>query len=181
MEQALKDQWRELRHGKKEALFSLYNGMYFHLVRFGLKFIADDELVKDCINQLFLKLWEKHSSLPEVSEIRSYLFTAFRRLILDELSYRSKIDAAINQLASEDRENELSYEEIIINIQKDEKVKVKLHKAISQLTPRQKELIRLKFFEGLSYEQIALETSQTVKTAYNTIYDAIKMLRKLLK
>jgi len=42
-------------------------------------------------------------------------------------------------------------------------------------------LIQLKFFEGLSYEQIADRTSQTVKTAYNTVYDAIKMLRKILK
>ena len=43
------------------------------------------------------------------------------------------------------------------------------------------ELIQLKFFEGLTYEQIAERSSQTVKTAYNTIYDAIKMLKKLLK
>lgn len=173
--------WEEMRKGDKQALFTLYNAMYFHLIRFGLKMGIDDDLVKDCINQMFLNLWEKRTRLNTVENVRPYLFTTLRHIILDELSHLNKIGAAIEKKLYEDEQDELPYEEIIIRMQQDDELKRKLQQAIEKLTPRQIELIRLKFFEGLTYEQIAGRTSQSVKTAYNTIYDAIKMLRKLLK
>ncbi|MEC5146806.1 Sigma-70 family RNA polymerase sigma factor [Chitinophaga sp. 180180018-2] len=170
--------WDRLRNGDKQALFALYNNTYPHLLRFGLKICGNDELVKDCITQLFLQLWARHHQLPPVTNVPAYLFTALKRQLLDQLAYQSKIHDAINTLTEE---NELSYEEIIIQVQHDEEVKRRLQLAIRALTPRQMELVQLKFFEGLSYEQIAAQTSQTVKTAYNTIYDAIKALRKMLR
>lgn len=99
--------------------------------------------------------------------------------MLDQLAYVDRTNLAVNKM--ETATNELSYEEIMVGLQQDEELKNKLRVAIAQLTPRQVELIQLKFFEGLSYEQIAQRTSQSVKTAYNTVYDAIKMLRKILK
>lgn len=173
--------WEQIRQDDKQALFALYNNTYFHLIRFGLKICGDDELVKDGVNQLFLQLWEKRAQLHPVTQVRAYLFTALRNHIQDQFNYRSKIDTAVHHLAHESDLSELSYEEIIIRVQHDEELKTKLRLAMQQLTPRQTELIRLKFFEGLTYEQIAAQTSQTVKTAYNTVYDAIKVLRKMLK
>jgi RNA polymerase sigma-70 factor (ECF subfamily) len=41
--------------------------------------------------------------------------------------------------------------------------------------------VNLKFFEGYSYEKIAETTQMSVKTAYNTLYDALKILREELK
>jgi RNA polymerase sigma factor (sigma-70 family) len=173
--------WQQLRQGNKQALFDLYNNTYFHLVRFGLKITADDELVKDCVTQLFFQLWDKHARLNEVTQVRSYLFTSLRRMLLDKLEYYSKTDEAISRLSGQDVVEELPYEEIIIRVQQNEEQRKKLYEAIEQLTPKQKELIRLMFFEGLTYEQVAATTTQSIKTAYNTIYEAIKILRKALK
>jgi len=176
-----KNYWEQMRLGDKQALFELYNKMYFHLIRFGLKINADDELVKDCVNQIFLNMWDKRERLQPVENVKSYLMTSLRHCMLDQLAYIDKTNIAFNQMGAEEDWKELSYEEIIIKVQQDEELKEKLGIAIKQLTPRQIELIQLKFFEGLSYEQIAEKTSQTIKTSYNTIYDAIKTLRKLLK
>lgn len=173
--------WQRLRSGDREALFGLYNNTYFHLVRFGLKVTANDELVKDCIARLFFQLWDKHSRLNEVTQVKSYLFTSLRRMLIEQLEYDSKIDIAETRFADNELKDELPYEEIIIKVQYDEEIRKRLHNAISQLTPRQTELIRLMFFEGLTYEQIAGKTSQSIKTAYNTVYNAITILRKLLK
>jgi RNA polymerase sigma factor (sigma-70 family) len=173
--------WDRMRAGDKQALFELYNNMYFHLIRFGLKLNADDELVKDCVNQIFLNLWDKRSRLNTVDNVKAYLMTSLKRCMLDQLAYDDRMAMAVNKMGAEEEWEELSYEEMMIRLQQDDELKDKLRLAIKQLTPRQMELIQLKFFEGLSYEQIAEKTSQTVKTAYNTIYDAIKMLKKLLK
>lgn len=173
--------WERLRSGDKQALFALYNNTYSHLLRFGIKISGSDELVKDCITQLFLQLWSRHQTLRPVTNVPAYLFTALKRQLLDQLAYRQRIHTAIHRMTDNGAERELSYEEIIIQVQQDEELKQRLQQALKTLTPRQIELVRLKFFEGLSYEQIAAQTSQTVKTAYNTIYDAIKALRKMLK
>lgn len=173
--------WERLRKGDKQALFELYNSVYFHLVRFGLKITANDELVKDCVTQLFFQLWEKHAKLQAVTQVRAYLFTSLRRMLLDKLEYYSKTVAAISRLSVKEEQEELPYEEIIIRVQHDEELRQRLYRAMEQLTPRQKELIRLMFFEGLTYEQVAAQTSQSIKTAYNTIYNAIQVLRKILK
>ncbi len=173
--------WQQLREGNKQALFELYNNTYFHLVRFGLKITANDELVKDCVTQLFLQLWDKHNRLNEVTQVRAYLFTSLRRMLIDKLDYHLKTDAAISRLSGKEESEELPYEEIIIQVQHDDELKQKLYKAMELLTPKQKELIRLMFFEGLNYEQVAARTSQSIKTAYNTIYNAIKVLRNTLR
>jgi len=173
--------WEQMRLGDQDALFGLYNNQYFHLIRFGLKINPDDELVKDCVNQVFLNLWDKRTKLNPVENVKSYLMTSLKRCMLDQLAYIDRTNHALHQMGETGESNELSYEEIMIGVQQDEELKNKLKIAIGQLTPRQFELIQLKFFEGLSYDQIAERTSQTVKTAYNTVYDAIKTLRKILK
>jgi RNA polymerase sigma factor (sigma-70 family) len=168
--------WKRIREGDKEALFVLYDDLYFHLVRYGLSVHADSDLVKDCIGQLFLKLWDKHASLNAVDNVQSYLFTSLRRLILDCLGAENKL----RNLQTVEGE-EASYEEILIAREHDEELKRNLGLALQALSPKQIELIRLKFFENLSYEEIASVSAQSVKTSYNTIYEAIKVLRLKLK
>ena len=170
--------WQKMKEGDKQSLFDLYDATYFHLVRFGLKTVPNDEVVKDTIMSLFFKLWDKRDGLAEVSNVKSYLFTSLKRLLLDYLANDVKMSEAIKAYCTNpDSKEELAYEEIIILVQEDEAIRKKLSLAIKQLTPRQSELIRLKFYEGLSYEQVALQTSQSIKTAYNTIYNAIQVLR----
>lgn len=150
-------------------------------MRYGLSVCGDDELTKDCINQLFLKLWDRRAKLDEVREVRGYLFSALRRQILDELAYSKRLDQALIHKLERDPESDLSYEEILILVEKDQEMKKKIELALQQLTPRQLELIQLRFYEGLSYEEIAKKFNHSVKTSYNIIYDAIKSLKKILK
>jgi RNA polymerase sigma-70 factor (ECF subfamily) len=172
--------WQKLREGDKDALFELYDNLYFHLVRYGLSVHADSDLVKDCISQLFLKLWDRHAKLNEVDNVQSYLFTALQRLIIDHINAENKAAASLLSIPM-GADAESSYEEMIIAREKEEEFRSGLRAAMQALSPKQIELIRLKFFENLSYKEIAHISSQSVKTSYNTIYDAIKILRVKLK
>lgn len=172
--------WQKIREGDKEALFVLYDDMYFHLVRYGLSVYADSDLVKDCIGQLFLRLWDRHASLNDVENVRSYLFTFLRRTIVDHLNAKGRTNSVMLDIHGEEG-MEASYEEIIIARERDEEINRNLRDALNTLSPKQIELIRMRFFENLSYKEIAHLNSQSVKTSYNTIYDAIKVLRLKLK
>jgi RNA polymerase sigma-70 factor (ECF subfamily) len=101
-------------------------------------------------------------------------------MILDQISHQFKIDTAVGRMITEHEQNVTSYEEILIRVQGDQEMNQRLHSALTKLSPKQKEFVKLKFFEGLTYDEIAEKHTQSVKTCYNVIYDAIKSLKKSL-
>jgi len=48
---------------------------------------------------------------------------------------------------------------------------------INELPNRQKELIVLKFYEGLSYDEIVQKTGLSHRTVYNKIHEGLKKLK----
>lgn len=173
--------WERMRLGDKDAFFDLYAQLYYDLVNFGIRVCGDAETSGEATDQVFVTIWEKHLQLDRVDNVAAYLRTFLKRKILRLLERKRKINDALLNAGADGEWMEMSYEEFIVMVQTDELLKYKLKTALEKLTFRQKQLIHLKFFEGLSYEQIAEQTQQTIKTAYNTVYDAIKILRKELK
>lgn len=172
--------WEGLRTGDKQSVFDLYNRLYFQLVNYGITVCGNTELTKDMVNQVFLELWDKRAKLVPVQNVKSYLSTYLRRKIIDYIRSERRTENAARENMLSEETIELSYEQYIVEVQTDAEIKYKLQTALARLTPRQRELIGLKFFEGLSYEAIAQKTSQNIKTTYNMIYEALKILRETL-
>lgn len=174
--------WEAMCLGEKDAFLNLYKSLYRSLAGFGLRVYGDSEMVTDILNQVFLEIWEKHDTLPRVEQVESYLRTILKRKILKRIAHENRLNKAISILVREDDDLlEMPYEELIVKIQSDELVKASLALAIEKLTPQQRKLIQLRFYDGLSYEDVAKRTQLTVRTAYNTIYTALKFLRTNLK
>ncbi|QIL42733.1 sigma-70 family RNA polymerase sigma factor [Pedobacter sp. HDW13] len=168
--------------GERDAFLNLYKSLYRSLAGFGLRVCSDSEVVTDTLNQVFLEIWEKHETLPRVEQVESYLRTILKRKILKRIAHEQRLNKAISVIVREDEALlEMPYEELIVKIQSDELVKTSLLAALEKLTPQQRKLIQLRFYDGLSYEDVAKRTQLTVRTAYNTIYSALKFLRTQLK
>jgi len=171
------NQWGSMAGGDKNAFLALYKSHYQALFSYGITLTANRELTKDCLQELFLEIWHKQSSLnKEIKNVRSYLFTWLRRKIFRELvllSAKTCTDEMVGSFATK----ELSYEELLIAFQQSEEKKEQLRNALKKLTKKQLEIIRMKFFENLSYAEIAAKTSLAPRTVYNLIYEAIRHLR----
>jgi len=164
--------------GDKNAFLTIYKDHYTTLFQYGFSLTCDKELTKDCIQELFLEIWKTRSSLTkEVENVRAYLCTWLRRKISKSITRLSK-EKLTNGLAKIFDLVELSYEELLIEFQQTEEKKERLNRALNKLTKKQIEVIRLKFFENLSYPAIADKTSLTTRTVYNIIYEAIHHLRE---
>ncbi|GAB3282005.1 hypothetical protein GCM10027347_58050 [Larkinella harenae] len=133
-------------------------------------------VTKDAINQIYADLWERGKNLPEVANIRSYLITALRRKLIKEFSRGERY----TELTDLEVDIEPSYEEIIVQGQEQEDLRNRLRQAIGQLTPRQRELIEMRFFRNKRNEEIAEETGMNINTVYNTLSSALKVLRQTL-
>ncbi|OIR03433.1 ECF RNA polymerase sigma factor SigK [mine drainage metagenome] len=157
----------------------MYKAYYQFLFVYGFRISADKELTKDCVHESFLEIWNNRNSLPEVQHVGAYLKTIVRRKILKEIPKTVKQYAGdIND--EKERTAESSYEDLLILIQSNQEMKLKVQKALLQLSPKQLEVIKMKFFEGKSYSEIAKKNASTARTVYNQIYEALKILRKHL-
>lgn len=169
--------WNQLRNGDPQSLLNLYNGHYIGLINFGTRMTGDRELTNDCISQVLIKLWNKHKNLPEVENVRAYLVTCLKNELLIELNKVNKTKFSNNDLKNELIGQEMSYEEYLIQTQTNVEIKDNLIRSFSCLSKREKQLLQMKFFDDLSYEDIALKCNITRRTAYNIIHTALKTLK----
>jgi RNA polymerase sigma factor (sigma-70 family) len=175
------NQRRSLEGNDRNVFLAFYRCHYQALFSYGIRLTANKELTKDCLQELFLEVWNKRIHLnKEIKNVRSYLFTWLRRKIFHELallSGKTRTDEMMESFATAD----MCYEELLIAFQQSEEKKEKLRSALTKLTKQQLEMIRLKFFENLSYSEIAEQTSLAPRTIYNLIYQAIRHLREHMR
>ena len=72
---------------------------------------------------------------------------------------------------------EPSYEDLLIAFQNSESDRKNIQNALEHLTKKQLEIIRMRYFDNLSYKEIACRTSLTSRTIYNTVFEALRRLR----
>ena len=94
--------------------------------------------------------------------------------MIDSLKKESPMEGALLQM---DAEHEFSYEEVIIAFQEEESTRKTLQEALSHLTAKQKEVIRLRFYDNKNYEEIARLQGCEPRTIYNRMYEAVERLR----
>ena len=165
-------------NGDKDSFLAIYHTHYLALFSYAFGITADKELTKDCIQELFLEIWHTRSTLnKEVTNVQSYLLTWLRRKISRRQSRVLKEKSGERSREINDTK-EFCYEELLIAFQQGEEKKEQLRRALATLTKKQLEIIRLKFFDTLSYAEISEKTSLTTRTVYNIVYEAIIRLRE---
>lgn len=168
--------WEDFRNGNQESLGIIFSSYYQELFLYGLKILAEEELVKESIQNLFIKLWEKRASLPTLRSPKGYLFKILRNLLMDRL--RMNPQPIVEKLPAEQLNgHQISIEGAIIRNEKMAYQSQQLKMAVGQLSPIQQEIIYLKFYNQLEYREIAEITNLNYQTVRNYMSQAIKRLR----
>lgn len=169
--------WKNFREGSDRAFFDLYDQYVDVLFSFGVQFCTDKEIVKDCIQDLFIDLYRYRKSLSDTDSIKFYLFRSLRRKLHKEISK--------NQFVSLDEEVEVmpdlqvsDSEKKIIGYESEKENLHILEQALKQLTKQQQRALAMKFEQNLSYSEIASLLNISVESARTNIYRALKSLRK---
>lgn len=174
--------WKQFRLGNKQAFEEIMHRHFRHLFSYGCKFSDDPELVKDIIQELFLKLWEKRLNLSDDVNPKAYLTASLRRALHRKLQSESKF---VHYSELTDAESsfdlEVSVEEELIEKEQVQNVAYKIAVALSVLPARQREAIYLKFFQDLSRDEISETMQITPQTVSNLLQLALKKLRIDLK
>ncbi len=168
--------WARLKQGDPEALGYLYDRYVDKLFLAASRLTNNRELAKDALQEVFIEIWNYRETLSDVNHSQSYLVKVLRSILLKKLKKENNTRSfrAEESLAS----SEQSMEEIIILSDADREKKSRLHQALSNLTQRQKLILELRFYEGLSYEQIADRLSMNYQSVNNLAFRSILSLRR---
>jgi RNA polymerase sigma factor (sigma-70 family) len=171
--------WDKMLTGDRDALGKLMYSYFRPLANYGLRFTTDKEVIKDSIQELFIVVWERRSHLAVAVNVKSYLFSSFRRLLLRTLKKMHK--TATLTLDSSYLENFaliLGVDDKIIQTEHAIKLSKHFNILISRLPERQKEVVYLKFFESLSREEISHILEIAPQTVSNILQIALGKLRQ---
>ena len=173
--------WNDFLAGSKQVFERIFLAYYDDLYRYGMRLTGDEEVVKDCIQNLFQRLWQRRKALGPVAEIKPYLFAALRHHITDELRAQKRRMALQSDYPSEVEPTiEHSPEDFLISQQLTGEQQALLLGALQQLSNRHREALHLKFFDGLAYDRIAEVMELNQQSVRNLVHQAIKRLRQVL-
>jgi RNA polymerase sigma factor (sigma-70 family) len=167
--------WESFREGDRKAFATLFRTHYELLCRYGGKFTTDPNLLEDCIQELFIELWQAKTRTTVIS-VRAYLLKSLKYKILK--AYRKSRDVV--PIADDETPFELSHESFLIAGEEDAEKKRLLLKALEQLSGRQKEIIYLKYYQNLSYAEVSEIMNINYQVARNLLYQAIRSLKNRL-
>lgn len=170
--------WQSYRDGDKLALGKLAERYYRRLKHYGLKFSISEFEVDDCIQELFLRLWQNRSQINPTISVRHYLLKALRHHIVQHV--RQQKHTAVDDL---DWDNSVLFDETInpesLLIQKESlSTLVSTLKAqLEALPPREREAIYLRYYENLSIPEIAEVMNVNRQSVSNFLQKALHKLR----
>ncbi len=171
--------WQQFLHGSQQALSDIFLQYHDDLFRYGMKLTGNKEMVKDCIQDLFLKLWKNRSNLKVVQSVKPYLFKSLRNHLVDSMDLQ-KPNLPLNDEAMSHLDIVYSHEDFLINDQVSVDTRQQVIAALNKLTSRQREAIYLRYFEDLEFETIAQVMEMNVQSVRNLLQRGMQIMRDLM-
>jgi len=170
---------QQLQHNDAEGLALLMGKYYGDLYNYASKFTRDEGLVRDCIQEVFISLWERRKTATAILSPRHYLLRAVKNKVLKALYKKDQRHFPFDVPGEYDFFQEFNIEQIIIEKQLSEEKAQKLRQALSALSKRQHEVIYLKFYQHLAHGQIAEQMDISRQSVYNLLHESLEKLRSV--
>jgi len=151
-----------------------YSSMY----SYGMHFVNNESLVKDCIQDVFVSFWKNRRNGDEIIYMRAYLLTALRRRLIRVMAQSKVRHLAVEKRMNEDEFHaEFTVEDLIIDKQLKEEQAQKLRHILSQLPSRQKEVIHLVYYQQMEMTEVARLMGIQVQSVYNLLHETLKKIK----
>ena len=162
---------KAIRLSDKEAFKTLYYRYYHMLYRFLWYRTGSVEQAQDCLQDVFIRLWNRRNNLDADKSIKSYLYSIAYNLVIDQTKKVTKQKSSFIRLS----------QSTVSSVDHSIELEIDLKKAIEKLPQPIKIVFRLSRDEGLKYNEIAAVCGISVKTVEYRISRALSLLDKILK
>jgi RNA polymerase sigma-70 factor (ECF subfamily) len=156
-----------------KSLEELFTALEAPLLGYALRLTGDREVAEDVVQEAFMKL---HAQFEQVQAPRRWLYRTVHNLALNQRRQAAKIipllPAADGEASAADCTADPAPlpDEQIIRLEGIGLVRI----CLATLEPRSRELIRLKFEDGLSYQEISVRMGLTVGNVGYLLHHTLK-------
>jgi RNA polymerase sigma-70 factor (ECF subfamily) len=153
-------------------LYDRYGRVVYSLI---LRVVRDTGTAEDLVQETFLRVWNRAQGCDsQRGSIGPWLLAVARNRAIDYL--RSAGGRERNALEFEETDHPALYIDMEQDILSSDKVRL-VKTAVAKLSPNQREVIELAYFEGLSQTEMAERMSQPLGTVKTWVRAALKALR----
>lgn len=170
--------WQAFQSGDRIAFERLLNKYYSTLLNYGVRLVSNQDFAQDCLQDLFIDLWNRREYLSLPKSINAYFASSYRRRLLQEKERNFWNKKVIDLEDNYDIDVQFNIESYLINNEIEHETLLKLKHYMSTLAKRQREVLYLRFYQELEYDQISEIMSINQHSAINLVYEALKFLRK---
>lgn len=177
----LKERTRKLTEafcaGDDNAFSQLYDLYIQMLFNYGSKITQDQELLRDCIHDIFVKVYSKRNDQNTINNFGSYLIISLKNRLLDEFRRKTftSEEAAENfeyRFSTTDVENDYLCQE-----HQDRQTAQVAH-LMRNLTRRQRQAITLYYLEQRKYDEICQIMQMNYHSVRNLMHRGMLKLRE---
>ena len=163
--------------GNDHAFSELYDLYVQSLYNYGMKLTQDQELIKDCIHDVFVKVYSKRNEKHTINNLSSYLIISLKNRLLDEFRRNtfmdeSEVEKYDYRRASEDVEHDY------LNTERELFQTAKVAHLMNNLTRRQRQAITLYYLEERKYDEICDIMQMNYHSVRNLMHRGMLKLRE---
>jgi RNA polymerase sigma-70 factor (family 1) len=161
----------------EQAFAELFRYFYDRLLRFSIQYVHVREAAEEIVSDVFVKIWNRRSTITAIDNLEVYLFVAVRNLSLNYLEQFSSLrimplsDSGISQLTNTvDPEREMEWKEILF----------KMDQEVCKLPEQCRKVFRLIKEEGFKYKEVAAILNISPRTVETQLFRAMRRLNEVI-
>lgn len=166
-----------LKAGDKKIFDEIFRLYYPALTIHCLRFVPDQDLAEEIVQDVFVKLWLRRNDIVVTSSLKAYLYRATQNHALNYLN-QLKIQERYRQFVGFQTYN--GSESPLEKLQEKD-LEERIKEAVLSLPEKRREVFELSRHEGMKNKEIAEKLNISVKTVENQMTKALEYLRMKLK
>lgn len=163
--------------GDNQAFAELYNMYVQILYNYGIRITQNQELLKDCIHDVFVKVYNKRYDQKTINNFGSYVVISLKNRLLDEFRRQTfTSDAEVENYDYRRATDDVEYD--YLNVEHEFMQTAQVERLMRNLTRRQRQAITLYYLEERKYEEICGIMQMNYHSVRNLMHRGMLKLRE---
>jgi len=157
----------------QKAYEELYVSLYKYLYNFAWSFVKSKQLAEEIVSDVFIKVWQKRTTLESINNFKVYLYVATKNISLNYLGKSKTFSVSdIQDFSTELISTYSDPEQLLITSDMMELI----NSAIAQLPSRCRLIFQLVKEDKMKYREVAEVLQLSCKTVENQVAIAVRKI-----